>query len=71
VIGITDISLAEGVTYKGEKTVPLEAGYLPGTNYKMTMENYKSWCEVFTMIKAVYMNRIIPLFGEFGRWYSD
>jgi hypothetical protein len=28
--GITDISLAEGVTYKGEKTVPLEAGYLMG-----------------------------------------
>jgi hypothetical protein len=34
-------SLAEGVTYKGEKTVPLEAGY-PWVKYKMTMENYKS-----------------------------
>jgi fructose-specific phosphotransferase system IIC component len=48
----------------------LEAGYLMGQSTRWQWKIIKV-PEVFTMIKAVYMNRIIPLFGEFGRWYSD
>jgi hypothetical protein len=64
--GIIDVPLAEGSTYKGLKTVPLEAGYLMGQVQDDNGVIIKVSPEIFTMIKTVYKDRIIPLFGEYG-----
>ena len=64
---ITHITLEEGVTKDGETEIPLDADYLRGRIYDDNNDIIKVKDSIFEVLKEVYINRIIPLFGE----YSD
>jgi hypothetical protein len=68
---ITQINLPTGKTHKGLTTVPLSSAYLKGelvydtTDPDIEAETVKVDPNLLVKIKAIYTDRIIPLFGEY------
>ena len=62
---MTEITLPNDITYRGKNKVPLSSAYLRGQiqddNEQIIIVNDK----VEAVLKEVYKNRIIPLFGEY------
>lgn len=64
--GITHISLDEGVTKDGLSEIPLDADYLRGRVLDDEGGIITVKESIFDALKDVYVNRIIPLFGEYS-----
>lgn len=65
---IRTISLPEGVTKGGESIIDLSPDYLRGRLQDDEGKIITVSEEIFEMLKQVYANRIIPLFGEFDMY---
>ena len=64
--GITHVALDEGKTKDGEKEVELSADYLRGRILDDDGDIVTIKPDVFEVLKEVYSNRIIPIFGEYS-----
>ena len=64
--GVERIQLPEGVTVKGENIIDLSPDYLRGRKTDDNDETITVKPEIFELIKVIYKNRIIPLFGEWA-----
>ncbi len=66
--GIEQIALDEGVTKLGKNVVDLSSDYLMGRLIDDTGESIKVKDIITEKLKEVYINRIIPLFGEYDKF---
>lgn len=62
---VSEVKLPEGIYYKEKTTIPISSQYLRG---QVQADNDTSIIvsqEIEDMLKVVYINRIVPLFGEY------
>ena len=64
--GIEKVSLPEGVTIKGESIVAISPDYLRGRMVDDNDQTITVKEEIYSVLKLVYTNRIIPMFGEWS-----
>lgn len=64
--GITHVSLDEGVTKDGETEIELDADYLRGRVMDDDGNLVKMKDAILDVLKEVYVNRIVPIFGEYS-----
>lgn len=64
---ITSIKLPNGVTKNGMNTIPLSPDYLRGREQDDNGNLIKVNDNIFEMLKIIYENRIIPIFGEYSK----
>lgn len=64
--GIEKISLPEGVTVKGETIIDISPDYLRGRLMDDNDQLITVKSEIYEVLKEVYANRIVPLFGEWS-----
>lgn len=63
---VTNIRLPEGITRKGENVIQLSSDYLRGYLLDDNEKPIKIHEDLKPLLKEVYENRIIPLFGEYS-----
>lgn len=63
--GITHVSLDEGITREGESEIEISSGYLMGRLQDDDGNQIKVKESIEKVLKKVYEDRIIPLFGEY------
>lgn len=62
---IVEIKLSPGVTYRGGNTVPLSSAYLRGQLQDDREQTIIVNDDIEALLKKVYKDRIVPLFGEY------
>ena len=62
---IKTVKLPEGVTVNGESTIPISSAFLRGRIQDDNNNIVKVPPEIEECLKNVYLNRIVPLFGEY------
>lgn len=65
--GITHIALEEGITKDELAEIPLDADYLRGRVIDDNGEIIKVKESINKVVKEVYINRIVPIFGEYAQ----
>ena len=63
--GVEEVTLDEGVTYEGKNIIPISAQYIRGILTDDDNKLIKVKPQIAEVLKNVYTERLIPLFGEY------